>query len=100
MRPPRLFFLVGFPLALLGQESEEARAARGGTRAALSRELVDLIIHGPHIDAARSRTLPVTYRPLDETLRDFDGARAQFEAVAAGAYDFVQKPFKPEEIVG
>lgn len=58
--------------AIAFADAEEARAARGGTRAALSRELVDLIIHGPHIDAARSRTLPVTYRPLDETLRDFD----------------------------
>lgn len=59
--------------ALAFADAEEHRAAEGGPRARLARELVDLIIHGPFIDATRSRRqLGVTYRPLDETLRDFD----------------------------
>jgi dihydroflavonol-4-reductase len=54
-------------------DAEEHRASQGGPRARLARELVDLIVHGPRIDARRSRdALGVTYRPLDETLRDFD----------------------------
>lgn len=67
--PPPLSDEAAIALA----DAEETRASQGGPRAALSRELVDLIIHGPVIDAARSLALPgVSYRPLDETLRDFD----------------------------
>jgi dihydroflavonol-4-reductase len=54
-------------------DEEEHRAASGGPRPALARELVDLIVHGPRIDAGLSRTaLGLTYRPLDQTLHDFD----------------------------
>lgn len=59
--------------ALALADAEEHRAASGGPRPVLARELVDLIIHGPRIDAALSRAaLGLTYRPLDVTLRDFD----------------------------
>lgn len=59
--------------ALALADEEERRAAAGGPRPKLARELVDLIVHGPRIDAARSvSALGVTYRPLDVTLRDFD----------------------------
>lgn len=51
----------------------EARAHAGGPRSPLARELVDLIVHGPSIDAARSRELlGLEYRPLSRTLDDFD----------------------------
>jgi dihydroflavonol-4-reductase len=50
-------------------DDEEARAAREGGRPALSREIVDLIVHGTAIDAGLSRrALGLTYRPLDATL--------------------------------
>lgn len=67
--PPALSNEAAVALA----DAEEHRAAAGGPRPALARELVDLIIHGPRIDAALSRAaLGVTYRSLDVTLRDFD----------------------------
>ncbi|MCK6545101.1 NAD-dependent epimerase/dehydratase family protein [Myxococcota bacterium] len=51
----------------------EARAHAGGPRSPLARELVDLIVHGPSIDARRSReVLGLEYRPLSRTLDDFD----------------------------
>lgn len=59
--------------ALAFADAEEHRAAAGGPRARLARELVDLIIHGPVIDASLARTaLGVTWRPLRQTLEDFD----------------------------
>lgn len=58
----------------------ETEAARDGGRPLLSRELVDLIIHGPRLDASRSRTLGLRYRPLSETLNAWDSwaRRMQF----------------------
>jgi dihydroflavonol-4-reductase len=54
-------------------DAEEHRALATKTRASLSRELVDLVIHAVPIDTTRSRTqLGVTYRPLAETLDAFD----------------------------
>lgn len=59
--------------ALAFADDEEHRAAAGGPRARLARELVDLIIHGPAIDASLAqRALGIDYRPLDTTLVDFD----------------------------
>ncbi|MDP3235750.1 MAG: NAD-dependent epimerase/dehydratase family protein [Myxococcales bacterium] len=59
--------------ALAFADDEEHRAAAGGPRARLARELVDLIIHGPAIAASLAqRALGITYRPLDTTLVDFD----------------------------
>lgn len=46
----------------------EAEAAAKKTRAALSRELVDLIVHAPAVDAAASRAFGLSYRPLTDTL--------------------------------
>lgn len=46
----------------------EAEAAEKKTRSALSRELVDLIVHAPAVDAAASRALGLSYRPFTETL--------------------------------
>jgi len=54
-------------------DAEERRAHTEGGRAALSREIVDLIVHGVPLDAALSRdALGLSYRPLDETLDAFD----------------------------
>lgn len=54
--------------ALALADREEARAHREGGRAALSRELADLILHATPLDAGLSRQLGVTYRPLEDTL--------------------------------
>jgi dihydroflavonol-4-reductase len=52
---------------------EERIAARDGTRAKLSVELVDLIVEGIAIDASLSRqALGLTYRPVEETLEAFE----------------------------
>jgi dihydroflavonol-4-reductase len=54
-------------------DAEEARAMAQGGRAALARELVDLIIHGVELDATlATRTLGLRFRPLDDTLAAFD----------------------------
>ncbi len=52
---------------------EERQAARSGNRPLLSRELVDLILHGARIDAAQAETLlGFRYRPLAAALDAFD----------------------------
>jgi dihydroflavonol-4-reductase len=54
-------------------DAEEHAAAAGGPRPRLARELVDLIVHGPSIDAGFARaTLGLRTRPLLDTLTDFD----------------------------
>ena len=54
-------------------DAEEARALAEGGRPRLSREIVDLILHGPRVDASRSRqVLGLDYRPLDRSLAAFD----------------------------
>jgi len=59
--------------AIAFADAEEARAHAQGGRAALARELVDLIIHGVHLDATLARvTLGLVFRPLEDTLAAFD----------------------------
>ena len=54
-------------------DDEEQRAARSGNRPRLSRELVDLILHGARIDGSRAQALlGFRYRPLAEALDAFD----------------------------
>jgi dihydroflavonol-4-reductase len=54
-------------------DAEEERASREGGRPGLSREIVDLIVHGARIDAGLSKAaLGLAYRPLDETLAAAD----------------------------
>jgi nucleoside-diphosphate-sugar epimerase len=54
-------------------DAEEHRAATERTRAGLSRELVDLVIHGVPVDPRLSQVaLGMHYRPLTETLDAFD----------------------------
>lgn len=54
-------------------DAEEARCAREGGRPALSREIVDLVIHTPHITSERASALPgVRWRPFEDSLRDFE----------------------------
>jgi len=54
-------------------EAEEARVAAEGGRPALSREIVDLVLHGAELDAGWSRYhLRLSYRALDDTLDAFD----------------------------
>lgn len=53
-------------------DAQERHAQEHGGRAMLSRELVDLIVHSPPLDAALSRALGVRYRPLSETLDAWD----------------------------
>jgi dihydroflavonol-4-reductase len=58
--------------AIAFADAEEARAAAGGTRPRLSREIADLIVHGVELDASLAHSLGCTFRPLDETLDAFD----------------------------
>jgi dihydroflavonol-4-reductase len=69
--PPRPALSAAEAVALA--DAEEHRAAREGGRASLSRELVDLVVHGVPVDAGLSmRALGLNYRPLSETLDAFD----------------------------
>jgi dihydroflavonol-4-reductase len=69
--PPRPPLSADAALALA--DAEEHAAAVSGQRPALSRELVDLVVHGVPVDARRSRSvLGLTYRPLAQTLDAFD----------------------------
>ena len=55
-------------------DAEERRAAAGGGRPALSREIVDLVVHGVPLDARLAGTaLGLRLRPLGETLDAADG---------------------------
>lgn len=53
-------------------DEQEREAQRTGGRAALPRELVDLIVHSPALDASRSRSFGISYRPLSDTLDAWD----------------------------
>ncbi len=54
-------------------DAEEQRSAREGGRPRISRELVDLIIHGARLDGSRAKgLLGLGYRPLHEALDAFD----------------------------
>lgn len=53
-------------------DEQELEAHRTHGRAALPRELVDLIVHSPRLDASRSRSLGLKYRPLSDTLDAWD----------------------------
>jgi dihydroflavonol-4-reductase len=54
-------------------DAEEHAAALAKKRPALSRELVDLVVHGVTVDASLSReVLGLAYRPLASTLDAFD----------------------------
>ena len=72
-------FRVRAPRQALSRESaihfaneEEKRVERNGGRAALPREIVDLIIHGVPLDGSLAETtLGLSYRPLTETLQAF-----------------------------
>lgn len=50
----------------------EHRAASAGGRPELSREIVDLVVHGAHLDASRSLPLVGAYTSLATTLDRFD----------------------------
>ncbi len=59
--------------AIAFADAEEARAHAEGGRAALARELVDLIVHGVPLDSTLARaTLGLVFRPLEDTLAAFD----------------------------
>ena len=53
-------------------DAQELEAFKTGGRAALARELVDLIVHSPRLDASLSRSLGLQYRPLSDTLDAWD----------------------------
>jgi dihydroflavonol-4-reductase len=58
--------------AIRFSDEEEERVERDGGRAALPREIADLIIHGVHLDGSfAENTLGFRYRPLTETLQAF-----------------------------
>ena len=64
---------IGAAEARALSDAEERRALREGGRAALSREIVDLVIHGVPIDASLATTaLGLTWSPLADTLDRFD----------------------------
>ena len=53
--------------------AQELRASQGGPRAMLSREITDLIVHGPPVDTTLAETaLGMVWRPLPETLDAYD----------------------------
>lgn len=53
---------------------EEHRATSEGRRPALSRELVDLVVHGARLDTSLAeRVLPMPWSTLEQTLDRFDG---------------------------
>lgn len=54
-------------------DAEERRSLATGRRPGVSREIVDLVVHGVPLDAALSRSaLALRYRPLEETLAASD----------------------------
>lgn len=53
-------------------DTQERAAEQSKGRAQLSRELVDLIIHGPTIDGSAAVRWGLNYRPLSETLDAWD----------------------------
>ncbi len=60
-------------------DAEELRAAQSGHRPRLSRELVDLILHGARIDGSRAvALLGFRYRPLTDALDAFDAWAQRF----------------------
>jgi dihydroflavonol-4-reductase len=62
---------------------EEARARAGGPRPNMARELVDLIVHGPRIDAEWSRAqLGLEYRSFDDTLEAYEGWARRMNLIA------------------
>ena len=64
---------VSDPAALAFADAEEDRVHGTPERAALAREIVDLVIHGPRIDATLGATLvPGGMTPLSDTLDAFD----------------------------
>lgn len=75
-------------IALADQEELAAEQLSG--RPSLSRELVDLIVHGPSIDASlASASLDFKYRTLDQALDAFD-AWAERMTVAPPIKEFIQ----------
>lgn len=53
-------------------DAQEAEAEKTNGRAALPRELVDLIINSPQLDVARTHALGFRFRPLSDTLDDWE----------------------------
>lgn len=53
-------------------DAEEVHAEQTGGRARLARELVDLIVHGPALDASLAERWGLNYRSLSETLDAWD----------------------------
>lgn len=69
--PPLPALAPADAIALADHEEHKARDTK--TRAALSRELVDLVIHAVNVDVERARTsLGLQFRPLSETIDAFD----------------------------
>ena len=65
--------------ALALSDAEEHRAEVESGRPRISRELVDLIVHGPRVDGSRARSLlGLEYRPLHEALDAFDAWADRF----------------------
>ncbi len=63
-------------------DAEESRALREHRRGALSREIVDLIVHGLPIDASlATRALGITWSPLSTTLDRFDAWARQMRII-------------------
>lgn len=53
-------------------DAEEARVVGTPERARLAREIVDLIVHGTHLDTSLARALIGGFRPLDDTLASLE----------------------------
>src|SRR5690606_36924624 len=71
VRPPSRPLSAAEGIALA--DAEERRAASGGGRAAVVREIVDLVVHGVPIDASfATRALGLRFTPLEQTLDAFD----------------------------
>lgn len=75
---------VGASEAQALADAEERRALRENRRGTMSREIVDLIVHGVPVDASlASRALGITWSPLTETLDRFDAWARQMRIIPA-----------------
>ncbi|MEW5742229.1 MAG: sigma-54 dependent transcriptional regulator [Myxococcota bacterium] len=91
---------------VLGEHGYEVRAVADGEEALkeLSARSYDVVISDvrmPKVDGlSLLKTALASHPDLTFLVMSAYGSKDQaLEAVAAGAYDFIQKPFKPEEIV-
>lgn len=81
--------------AMAFADAEETRVAGTAERAAIAREIVDLVVHGVPIDATlATRALGIAWTPFANTLAAFDAwaTRMRFIPAATAAPSLVSEP--------